>query len=137
MPVTVRAATGADHERAARLALVDADVAARELLAACVIGPAQLDGETAACAEALLVELDPAAELLLEGPCPACGRRVVATFDPISHLWGELEQRQALLEYEVHVLASHYHWSERDIVALPARRRARYLAQLDREVAAR
>lgn len=35
-----------------------------------------------------------------------------------------------LLLTEVHALALHYHWSERDILALPRARRRRYLALL-------
>jgi hypothetical protein len=34
---------------------------------------------------------------------------------------------------EVHVLARRYHWSEAEVLAVPPRRRARYLALLDRE----
>ena len=142
--VRVRAATGRDHERAAQRALSDQQAAARELLAACVIdarGPSgaavDLDDEVAACADTLLAQLDPGAELLLEGDCAACGEPVAATFDATAHLWVELEQRRALLEHEVHRLALHYHWSEREIVALAPARRARYLAQLDRHLAAR
>lgn len=141
--VRVRPATGRDHERAARRALDDSAAGARELLAACVIdvrdpsgAAADLDDDVAACADGLLAELDPAAELVLEGDCPACGEPVAATFDPTAYLWAELEQRRALLEYEVHRLALHYHWSEGEIVALAPARRARYLAQLDRHLAA-
>jgi hypothetical protein len=136
--VQVRAATGQDHERAARRALADPAAAARELLQACVIAargpdgePVAIEREVAECAEDLLAELDPGAELLLAGDCPACGDRVTARFDPITHLWAEFEQRRAQLEHEVHVLALHYHWSEREIVALTPARRARYLNRLD------
>jgi hypothetical protein len=136
--VRVRPATGADHERAARRAGEDAPAAARELLEACVVDarrdsgdPVPIDDEVVACAEALLQELDLGAEIVLQGNCPACGGAVAATFDPITHLWSELEQRCALLEREVHMLALHYHWSEHDIVTLGPERRARYLALLD------
>lgn len=142
--IQVRAATGDDHERAARRALADPQAAAADLLEACVTsarGPdgeeVAIAGEVAARAEALVAELDPGAELLLAGECPACGERVAARFDPITHLWAELEQRRAQLEYEVHVLALHYHWSEQEIVELSPARRARYLTRLDRELAVR
>lgn len=138
--VRVRAASGADHERAARLALTDPAAAARALVDACVVEPRGPETEASAeeiadAAEKLLAELDPGAELLLAGDCPACGQQAIAVFDPISHLWAELERRRARLEYEVHVLALHYHWSEREIVSLGASRRARYLDQLDRQLA--
>lgn len=35
---------------------------------------------------------------------------------------------------EVHVIALHYHWPEREILALPVSRRRRYLALLARHV---
>jgi hypothetical protein len=38
---------------------------------------------------------------------------------------------------EVHVLALHYHWAERDILALPAAKRQRYLGLLARQFGAR
>lgn len=136
--LTVRAVSGADHERAARRALDDPAAAASELVAACVVAAVGADGTALDPGEmpvgdvaAMLAALDPAAELLLEGECPACGERVVAALDPISHLWSELEQRRAQLEHEVHVLATHYHWSEREIIALGHERRGRYLARLD------
>jgi hypothetical protein len=142
--VTVRAALGRDHEHASHRALDDPGAAARELVRACVVEaraasgePAGFDAEVAACADALLAAIDPGAELLLTGTCPSCEREVRATFDPISYLWTELEQRNRELEREVHVLSLHYHWSEREIVALGPRRRARYLALLEGHLVAR
>ena len=38
---------------------------------------------------------------------------------------------------EIHVLATHYHWSEPAILALPRSRRQRYLALIARQHAAR
>jgi hypothetical protein len=35
---------------------------------------------------------------------------------------------------EVHVLATHYHWSESDILALPRRKRLRYLDLIARQL---
>jgi hypothetical protein len=133
--VLVRPVTGADHERAARRALVDPAAAADELVAACATGADGSPFDPAAApideVAALLAELDPGAELLLDGACPACGERVVAAIDPISHLWPGLERRRAQLEYDIHVLASTYHWSEHEIIALGAARRGRYLALLE------
>jgi hypothetical protein len=142
--LTVRAATGADHERAARRAQQDPVAARRELVADCIVSaqgdsgdPAAIDEQALARAEELLGELDPGAEIVLGGACPACGNPVAATFDPVAHLWAELEHERALLEHEIHVLALHYHWSEREIVGLAPARRARYLALLDRNYARR
>lgn len=134
--VTVRPATGADHERAAVLARLDPAAAREQLLRACVIeAPGADDPEVRAVAEALLADHDPATEIVLDGDCPACGARVSAAIDPIAHLWAELERSQALLESEIHTLALHYHWSEPEIVALPPARRARYIARLNDQLA--
>ncbi len=140
--VWVRAATGADHERAARRALADLDAAALELVERCVLdahGPdgakCALDGELLGLASGLLEELDPGAEILLRGACPACGQGVVAVLDPGAYLWTELERWRARLELEVHVLASAYHWSEEEIVGLDRARRARYIELVDEQAA--
>lgn len=118
----VRAITGADHERAALRALEDPDAAADELVRGCM-----LDGDDLDAAARLLEELDPGAEIVLRGTCPACGSEVVAALDPGAYLWTELEHRRARLELDVHTLASRYHWSEAEIVALDPERRARYI----------
>ncbi len=142
--VRVRAATGADHERAARRALDDPDAAARELVECCVVDAHAPDG--AACmpddellglASGLLEELDPGAEIALRGVCPACRETVVAVLDPGSYLWAELAHWRARLELEVHVLASVYHWSEAEIVALAPARRTRYIELVDEYPGAR
>jgi hypothetical protein len=127
----MRAATGADHERAALRALEDPDAAADELIRSCM-----LESEDVDAAARLLEELDPGAEILLRGTCPACGAEVVAALDPGAYLWTELEHRRAQLELDVHTLASHYHWSEAEIVALDPPRRARYIELIAAEVGA-
>jgi hypothetical protein len=127
----VRAATGADHERAALRALEDPDAAADELVRGCMLDGRSDDVDAAA---RQLEELDPGAEILLRGTCPACGAEVVAALDPGGYLWTELEHRRARLELDVHTLASHYHWSEAEIVALDPPRRARYIELIAAEV---
>jgi hypothetical protein len=142
--VRVRAATGADHEHAARHAREDPGAAARELVERCVLGThgpdgasCALDDELLGVASTLLEELDPGAEIVLRGDCPACGESVPAVLDPSAYLWAELEQWRAQLELEVHVLASVYHWSEAQIVALDPGRRARYIELIDEYAGAR
>jgi len=135
--VRVRAATGTDHELAARRAAVDPVAAASELVERCVIEargpdgePCALDAELRELAASLLAQLDPDAEIALRGVCPACGETVTAVLDPGGYVWSELEQWRARTELEVHVLASTYHWSEAEIVALDPARRARYIELL-------
>jgi hypothetical protein len=47
----------------------------------------------------------------------------------------ELDERAAQLTQEVHTLALHYHWSEREIMQMPRRRRTRYLELVSGAVA--
>lgn len=126
----VRAASGADQERAAERARTDPEGAVRELVAGCIVERGEEpepDGDVLALASELLERLDPGAEILLRGACPACGAELVALLDPGSYLWTELERWNEALDLEIHLLASHYHWSEGEIVALAPARRARYL----------
>lgn len=70
----------------------------------------------------------------VEGVCPECGETVRAPFDPQRYVLRELREHASFLYEEVHLLASRYHWPERDILALPRLRRVRYaeLAQAER-----
>jgi hypothetical protein len=70
---------------------------------------------------------DPQAEIQLDATCPACGHRFSSLFDTASYLLKELEARAQRLLTDVHIMALHYHWSERDILAMPSSRRDRYL----------
>lgn len=59
--------------------------------------------------------------------CPACEAENLVPVDPylcLSVASGEFFA-------EIHILASHYHWSEAAILALPQQRRKRYLALID------
>lgn len=62
--------------------------------------------------------------------CPACGAGWEESFDAGRFLHADLEASAARLLDEVHRLALAYHWSERDILALPAARRREYLQRL-------
>jgi hypothetical protein len=90
---------------------------------------AVLDVLEAAMAEAV-VSADPQAEVELALTCPACGTQWQAPFDIVSFLWQELDAWADRLLGEVHVLASHYGWSEREILALSPWRRQRYLDRI-------
>jgi hypothetical protein len=132
--VHVRAATGADHERAAAIAVADPAAAAAGLIDGCVLEarnpdglPCKLDDELRDLAARLLAELDPAADIELRGACPACGETVTALLDPGGYVWRELERWGAQAQLEVHLLAGAYHWSEAEILGMDPERRARYI----------
>jgi hypothetical protein len=123
-----RLPTGADQEAAAALALDDPDAAARQVVEACVEG--QVDAALAAAFSRLVAELDPQAEIVLDLRCPACDAEFRSTFDAADYLFRELTARSRDLFAVVHLLALHYHWSEREILSLTADRRRLYLELL-------
>ena len=77
--------------------------------------------------EAALVDLDPAADTLLELTCPACRNLWTEAFDAPAILWRELRAEAGRLLGEIAELARTYHWAERDILSLPPARRRFYL----------
>jgi hypothetical protein len=111
----------------------DTECATRALLARCT-----LRGDAAAVSDAELQEvedqleaLDPNADIAFNVRCPYCGHDSTAQLDAGALLWDEIEARAQALLGEVHALARAYGWSEGEILALGAARRAAYLALVD------
>ena len=114
----------------------EADAAVTELLRRCVIEAYQDDAPITSPAlpghiqqrlSETMAEQDPLADLRMTVNCPACGHRWSATLDIAAYLWGELDDWAQDLLAEVHVLARHYAWSERDILTMSPVRRRFYL----------
>jgi hypothetical protein len=82
-------------------------------------------------AEALLVArmqaLDPLANASFALTCPACGHAWAEPFDIAACIWTEIDAWAYRTLREIHGLASSYHWSEADILALSPLRRQAYL----------
>jgi hypothetical protein len=76
---------------------------------------------------AIMADLDPQAELVLNLICPVCGHAFSALFDTAAYFFQELSSRIGQLHREVHLLAFYYHWSEAEIMGMTARKRQRYL----------
>ncbi|WPB55033.1 hypothetical protein [Xylophilus sp. GOD-11R] len=110
----------------------DTAQAARRLAARCLQPHAgvdePLDDERLAACEAALDALDPNADIGFDLRCEACGARDSAQLDIGAFLWEEIDARAQSLLWEVHTLARAYGWTESEILALGAARRARYLA---------
>jgi hypothetical protein len=143
--VAFRLPASADLDAAAAIAASDVDRAASGLLARCVRGvtrngaPLDADALPAAVRDALtreMLRLDPQAQVELEVSCPACSHGFDVLLDAASFLLRELDDDAAHLLKEIHVLASYYGWSERDILAIPAARRARYITLIAEQRAA-
>jgi hypothetical protein len=112
--------------------LADLQAVRRLLLGRCVMA---VDGKSdAPVPEAIadeiedsLEQLDPCADIALELTCPACKTTWSVAFDAAEILWSDIKAAAARLMADVAALARVYHWSERDILAMPAARRRFYL----------
>ena len=78
-----------------------------------------------------LAERDPFTALQVQADCPDCGHGNVADLALESLLLRDFAAQQRRLLDDVTTLARAFHWSEEQILALPAWRRAHYLARLD------
>lgn len=121
------------HDLAAVVNEPDAGRAARQLLERCTT-----EGDAAALSDAALHDvedrleaLDPNADFALTVHCASCGHHGMAQVDAGVLLWDEIDARARALLGEVHLLARTYGWSEDEILALGAARRAAYLAMVD------
>lgn len=74
-----------------------------------------------------MARADAGSQVRLSLACPACAHAWDAPFDIAGFLWRELDAWARRVTAEVHVLASRYGWSERQILSLGPRRRGRYL----------
>jgi hypothetical protein len=100
------------------------------LVHACVIGPPLADAHVDGIREAFeqwLVEVEPLVDSRFTLTCPACGSSFDQHLDTAAYLWSEIQEAASGLLRDVHALAAAYHWSERDILALPAARRRFYI----------
>lgn len=119
-PVEFRLPRAADQLAIARHARP-----AAALLLRCV-RPADVTDQARRQVEAAMETMAPSLFAELEGTCPECGATVEASFDPLQYTLRELRDEAAFVYEEVCAIAHHYHWSEAEILALPAARRARY-----------
>ena len=77
--------------------------------------------------EEALDEADPLVNLSCRVSCGECGELNEPEIDLMETALGMLNRAQHQLVVTVHRLASHYHWSEREIFAIPYWRQQQYL----------
>ena len=87
-----------------------------------------LDPDTATVVDAVIERLSGAAATVLVTTCPGCGADVRAGLDPGELLWAAVSAAAHRLLGQVAALAAAFGWTERDVLGLPPRRRAAYLA---------
>jgi hypothetical protein len=76
---------------------------------------------------AKLSAADPCAETGVPLACTDCGQAWRRRFDIVAFLWSEIDRYARRLVAEVHLLASAYGWSEREVLELSPWRRSIYL----------
>ncbi|GLH74130.1 hypothetical protein GETHLI_26320 [Geothrix limicola] len=119
----------------------DLGTAERRLLEHCVL-EAQHNGEAVSvhglpedlilALTTTMAEVDPCADLQVQASCPVCLQECPSTFDIVSFLWTELQDWAIRALQEVHILATAYGWSEREILDLSPWRRGLYLQMVGR-----
>lgn len=77
--------------------------------------------------------LDPLVYFNITVGCPVCSEKSNCAIDLEEFLLRQLHQVQQRLLYGIHCLASHYHWSEEQILAILPHRRVHYLSLIDGE----
>jgi hypothetical protein len=143
--IAFRLPNGADQECIAPILAQDEAAAADMLLARCIEegGLAQPTGglDMGWLSPLARMEIEqqmeavaPHVELTMEGACPECGQEFTLPFDLERSFFRELRTSRDLLYREVHYLAYHYHWSEREIMEMPQSKRRKYIEVLAEEI---
>jgi len=138
--VTFRLPNGEDQERIAHLTTKNEPLASSLLLARCIrsIGPdhekppgqKEIDALPQPLKERIEEAMDrlgPKLITTMEAFCPECERNFSVGFDLQAFVLKELGTRLDLLFQEVHYLAYHYHWSEKEILGMTRTDRRRYI----------
>jgi hypothetical protein len=128
--VSLRLATGDDLRRWREAGAESGEAALSLMIRSLLLsGEAGIDDEPT-LAEAIAAR-DPLVDFGVSCRCPACGTEQDLAIDLEALALARLAAMQRALLREVHVFASHYGWTEREVLGLPAARRARYLALIE------
>ncbi len=136
--VCFRLPDGGDQEELSDLLAVNEAEALTALLCRCVqrLGPYRppdrervsgLPAPVRAEIEERMRQVAPRVEQSITAVCVGCGRTFLAPFDVQRFLLGELRTDGRLLYEQVHYLAYHYHWSEREIMEMTRDKRHTYI----------
>lgn len=143
--VTFRLPNGGDQEAVSCFVYKNEAKALTMLLVRCIqsIGPVNNPGyETVVRLspfarmeiENMMEQCAPFVDLTIAAQCPECGREFVVPFDIHDFFFGQMRISLDLLYREVHYLAYHYHWSEKEIMEMPRHRRRNYISVLADEI---
>ena len=105
---------------------------AEEELARRCIRPVNLPSSLRKRVERTMETMAPNFSRELQGVCPECGTSMTVYFDARQFCLQELKNRAAFIYEDICMLAKQYHWSEKEILAMPHTRRINY-AELARQ----
>ncbi|MFJ4245040.1 hypothetical protein ACIP17_31075 [Streptomyces iakyrus] len=136
--VIFRLPNGSDQEELSELVALNEAEALTRLLSRCIrrIGPYEppwgqrivdLSPRARSEIEECMEQLAPKVEQTMEVTCAACTRMFLVPLDIQRLLFGDLRTDASLLYREVHHLAFHYHWSEREIMEMTRDKRRTYI----------
>lgn len=132
--VAMRRPTGSDL-RAWRNAQLASGPTSREDALRLMLNSLVLAGEARPDDEATLADAleaaDPLVHFTVACQCPLCDAPNEVDVDLEAIALAKLVARQRALMHDVHVLASNYGWTEAQVLAVPAARRARYVALIE------
>ncbi len=140
-----RLPNGGDQERLSAHLAENEAIALTQLLARCLqsIGPIEIASadqiENLSPLARMEIEREmlrvaPKIELNMDVNCPECARLFTVPFDLQDFFFGEMRTSRDLLYREVHYLAYHYHWSEKEIMEMPKDQRRNYIEVLADEI---
>lgn len=143
--VRFRLPTGADQEHCTPLLEVNPAAALHALLSACLVqvgaqqppSPeriAELSPLARAEIDAAMTARSTGPALTMRARCPGCGRGFTVPLDLQELFFDEAAASRDLLYRQVHYLAFHYHWGERDILDMPRAKRLHYVELLAAEI---
>jgi hypothetical protein len=129
----LRRPTGRDQRDWLATAWPGVEEARSRILASLLSTPSRnpLDASAIEALENELARIDPLVAFNLAVACPACGDTAEHTLDLQRHALATLRRIHERLFESVARLATHFHWTEAEIFALPLWRRDRYLAMAD------
>ena len=133
IPRRMRRPTGADQRRWHDRQYDCMDDAERALLGSLLETPAGVpepNADTVLRIEEAMEEQDPLTCFRVSSRCISCETATQYELDLEALLLDRLERRQRMLLREVHRLATHYGWTETDVLSLPAWHRRAYLSMI-------
>lgn len=128
--VQIRPATGDDLRRWRAAGAASGEAALQMMIDSLLLsGEAGVEDQPA-LAEAIAAQ-DPLVDVSVSCRCPVCGSENEHTIDLEGHALSRLAKLQHELLREVHLFASHYGWTESEVLAVAPARRARYLELIE------